>query len=240
MSEGKSPPPVIRDAETLPPAGELIVRNPSPRDILVDALAAVLLVLSAFAVEWVERFAFGGNTPWAVAAMLFVSELTLFIAFVNALLSALSKVRQLAAQSGVASLVRGLVALRPDRALLTVVGRVFRNAAAVGAGLGVFCGAIALAILLIADAGPDVRERWFFYGLYSVVGGTIGVLLFIPVDRAIMKDIEGSACTFGVMFFVVVFGGLLIWLGLGLGEVEQRLTLLRTMIGWLAPELTGT
>jgi len=212
---------------------------PSPRDIVVDALAAALLLICTFGLKWLEQRIFGDDIPWLVAAMLLMGELTLAFGFLAALISGFSKVRRVAAEAGVTELVRGLVALRPDRALLSLAGRVFGNSAAVGASLGVTCGALALCILLIANATKDAREQWFFYGLYAVVGGTLGVILFGRVEGAIMDKMKTSFCGFTVMFFLVVVGGVLIWAGLGLGEIHERIPAFRTLISWLAPGLVG-
>ena len=58
--------------------------------------------------------------------------------------------------------------------------------------LSVTCGALALCILLIANATKDAREQWFFDGLYAVVGGTLGVILSGRVEGAIMDKMKTS------------------------------------------------
>ncbi len=230
----------MRSAHPAPPTGlqlaQLSRPVPTARDILKDALAAAALIGSAAAVGQLETWAFGDGTPWLVAAMLFVGELALAFGFVSALLSALRKTKLLSEELGFGRLLRALWALRIDHALWSAAGAVFRDAALTGALLGALCGGLALMIVLVADASQQTKERWFFYGLYAVVSGVVGVLAFAPVDRRIMANMRESGCGFVALFLLIFVGGLSIWLALGLGHLERHFGPLRALACWLLPQ----
>jgi hypothetical protein len=98
--------------------------------------------------------------------------------FVSALFSGLRKTKLLSEELGFSRLLRALWAVRIDRTLWSAAAAVFRDAALTGALLGALCGGLALLILLVADASQQTKERWFFYGLYAVIAGVVGVLSF--------------------------------------------------------------
>jgi len=206
------------------------------RHILLDAAAAVALILSYALVARLEAWVFGEHPPPVLAFMLAAAHLALAFGFVTALLSAALKAKRLLKELGLGQFLQALWALRIDRAMWSAASVVFRDAASTGALLGVPCGGLALAIILVADATQQTKEQWFFYGLYAVLAGVVGVIVFAPIDRKMMQNLKESGCGFAAIFLLIVVVGLAIWFALGLGQVEHHFGLLRAIATRLLPD----